>query len=174
MGVPPRTPRSIAAVAVAAVSPSARRSSASVASLRPTLDARRRHELRDGGDEKQEQQRAEEGGEDGGERAGQSEWREAGMSGNRESASRRRQQRAARTAQREVAYIASPGMAIGLEFPDSRFPIPYVMSLAVEITSVVKRYAGHVAVRDLSLGCPTARSTGSSGRTARARPRRSA
>src|SRR5215217_2377406 len=82
--------------------------------LRPTFDAGGRHELGDRGDEKEEEQRAEEGGGDRRERTRQN--REQGT-GNGELRNcgivirtrRCAQQRAARTGQREVAYTSLPG-----------------------------------------------------------------
>src|SRR5688572_27248390 len=51
----------------------------------------------------------------------------------------------------DVAYIVSRRRRVW-SIPDSRFPI--FVSLAVSINHVEKRYAGHVAVRELSLQVP--------------------
>jgi len=55
-----------------------------------------------------------------------------------------------------VAYYSLPGTALSSQFPvpssRSQFPVP---PLAVDINGVVKRYAGHVAVRNLSLQVPS-------------------
>ncbi len=53
-----------------------------------------------------------------------------------------------------MAYIVTPSLGVTQSpVPSPQSPFPSV-SFAVDISGVVKRYAGHVAVRDLSLRVP--------------------